>query len=115
MGFVKNLPEVLSKADCLLLPSLHEGLSYAVMEAMASECLVIANDIAGIKDLVHNGDNGYLVTGNSVSDYVRLIFALRTHNKETSNMKSNALETVKLYSRERFLPAYLSFIERCIA
>ena len=115
MGFVKNLPEVLSKADCLILPSLHEGLSYAVMEAMASECLVIANDIAGIKDLVHNGDNGYLVTGNSVSDYVRLIFALRTHNKETSNMKSNALETVKLYSRERFLPAYLSFIERCIA
>ena len=115
MGFVKNLPEVLSKADGMILPSLHEGLSYAVMEAMASGCLVIANDIAGIKNLVHNGDNGYLVSGNSVSDYVRLIFALKTHNKEMSNMKSNALETVKLYSRERFLPAYLSFIERCIA
>jgi glycosyltransferase involved in cell wall biosynthesis len=114
MGFVKDLPEVLSKADCLILPSLHEGLSYAVMEAMASECLVIANDITGIKNLVHNKHSGYLVAGNSVSEYVRLIFSLRTKTKEMSIMKSNALETVKLYSRDRFLLAYIPFIESCI-
>ena len=114
MGFVNNLPEVLSKADCLILPSLHKGLSYAVMEAMASGCLVIANDIAGIKNLVHNGHSGYLVEGNSVSDYVRLICALKTQTKEVSKMKSNALDFIKIYSRERFLPAYLSFIESVI-
>ena len=115
MGFINNLPEVLSKADCLILPSLHEGLSYAVMEAMASNCLVIANDIAGIKNLVHNGDNGYLVAGNSVSEYVRLVFSLKMENKEILNMKSNAMESVKLYSRDRFLLEYKSFIESIIA
>ena len=114
MGFVKNLPEVLSKADCLILPSLHEGLSYAVMEAMASGCLVIANEIAGIRNLVHNRNSGYLVTGNSVSEYVRLILDLKMKNEEMSNMKLNSLEEIKVYSREIFLPAYLSFIERCI-
>ena len=114
MGFVKNLPEVLSKADGMISPSLHEGLSYAVMEAMASGCLVIANDIAGIRNLVHNGHNGHLIPGNSVSDYVRLIFSLKTRNKAVSNMKSNAREDIKIYSRECFLPAYLSFIESAI-
>ena len=114
MGFVKNVPEVLSKADCLILPSMHEGLSYAVMEAMASGCLVIANEIAGIRNLVHNRKSGYLITGNSVSEYVRLILDLKTKNEDVSNMKSDAQDFIKKYSRERFLPAYLSFIESVI-
>ena len=114
MGFVKNLPEVLSKADGMILPSLHEGLPYAVLEAMASNCLVMANDIDGIRNLVHNGHNGYLIKDNSVPDYVQLIFSLKTQNEEVSNMKLNALEGIKVYSREAFLPVYLSFIERCI-
>ena len=115
MGFVKNIPEVLSKADCLIMPSLHEGLSYAVLEAMASNCLVIANDIDGIRNLVHNEHNGYLVKDNSVSDYVKLIFSLRTKTKEMLYMKSNALKTAKIFSRGPFLSAYLSFIERVVA
>jgi glycosyltransferase involved in cell wall biosynthesis len=115
MGFVKNIPEVLSKADCLIMPSLHEGLSYAVLEAMAGNCLVMANDIAGVRNLVHNGQNGYLIKGNSVSDYVRLIFSLRTKTKEMLNMQSNALKTAKIFSRGPFLSAYLSFIERVVA
>lgn len=114
MGFVKNIPEVLSNADCLILPSLHEGLSYAVLEAMACGCLVMANDIDGIRNLVSNGDNGHLVKDNSVADYARLIFALKARTKEVSNMKSNALATAKLFSRESFLPAYLATIERIV-
>jgi N,N'-diacetylbacillosaminyl-diphospho-undecaprenol alpha-1,3-N-acetylgalactosaminyltransferase len=115
MGFVKNLPEVLSKADGMILPSLHEGLSYAVLEALASNCLVMANDIDGVRNLVHNGHNGYLVKDNSVSDYVQLIFSLRTKTKEMLYMKSNALKTAKIFSRDRYLPAYLIFIERVVA
>lgn len=114
MGFVNNIPEVLSNADCLILPSLHEGLSYAVLEAMACNCLVLANDIEGIRNLVHNNHNGYLVKGNSVSGYVSFIFALKAGSSEVSNMKSNALETAQLFSRERFLLAYLSTIERIV-
>jgi len=114
MGYVKNIPEVLTKADCMILPSLHEGLSYAIMEAMACNCLVIANDISGIKNLIHNGHNGYLVKDNSVSDYVRLIFSLKARTKEVSIIKSNALKSVKKFSRNRFISAYLSFIERIV-
>ena len=112
MGFVKNIPEVLSNADCLILPSLHEGLSYAVLEAMACGCFVIANDIDGVRDLVLSGHNGYLVKDNSVSDYASLIFALKAPTNDVSDMKLNALKTAKLFSREIFLHDYLSNIER---
>lgn len=114
LGFVKNIPEVLSNADCLILPSLHEGLPYAVLEAMACGCLVIANNINGVRNLIFHDCNGYLVKDNSVADYVRLIFTLKLRTKEMTKMQSEALETVKPFSRERFLPAYLSFIERIV-
>lgn len=114
MGFVNNIPEVLSNVQCLILPSLHEGLSYAVLEAMACNCLVLANDIDGIRNLVRNGHNGYLIKDNSVSGYVSLIFALKARSIEVSNMKLNALETAKLFSRESFLLSYLSTIERIV-
>ena len=114
MGFVNNIPEVLSNAECLILPSLHEGLSYAVLEAMACNCLVLANDIAGIRNLVRNGHNGFLVEGNAVAGYLSLIFALKAGSIEVENMKLNALEVVKSFSRERFLPAYLSTIKRSV-
>ena len=114
MGFVGNIPEILSNSDCLFLPSLHEGFSYAVLEAMACGCLVLANDIKGITYLVEHGKNGYLVSDNSDSGYVKLINSLTERADEIQKIKLNALETAKLFSRECFLPAYLSFIERII-
>lgn len=114
MGFTKNIPEILSNADCLILPSLHEGMSYAVLEAMACGCLVLANDIAGIRSLVLNGHNGYLISDNSVLGYADLIRSLKARTEEISNIKRRALVIANEFSRERFLPAYLEFIERSV-
>lgn len=112
MGFVGNIAEILSNADCLILPSLHEGLSYAILEAMACECLVLANDIEGVRSLVRDGYNGYLVKDNSACQYAKIIRSLKSRSVEISQIRRHALETARDYSREYFLYNYLSFIER---
>jgi glycosyltransferase involved in cell wall biosynthesis len=51
----------LRDADALVLPSFAEGLPVVLMEAMATGLPVIATQIAGIPELVRDGENGRLV------------------------------------------------------
>lgn len=51
----------LQAADAFVLPSRFEGLSNALLEAMACEMPVIATAVGGNLDVVHAGDHGLLV------------------------------------------------------
>jgi glycosyltransferase involved in cell wall biosynthesis len=57
----ENTPEALSVMDVFVLPSLKEGLGLSLMEAMASGLAVIGSDIGGIRSLIDNSRNGFLV------------------------------------------------------
>jgi glycosyltransferase involved in cell wall biosynthesis len=67
LGFRRDVPEVLCALDVFVLPSLKEGLSIAVMEAMALEKPVIVSDIAGLPEVVREGETGFLVPPGDVS------------------------------------------------
>ena len=55
-----------AQARVFCSPSFAEGVPVVLMEAMASGCPVIATAIAGVRELVRDGDTGLLVTpGNS--------------------------------------------------
>ena len=62
-GFVPHVavPAVLRHVDMLVLPSLYEDLSSALIEAMAAGLPVVATRVGGTADLVHDGVNGLLV------------------------------------------------------
>lgn len=60
-GFQKNPIPYLSSFDCFVLPSLSEGLSSAILAAMAASLPVIATNVGGIPELVRHEENGLLV------------------------------------------------------
>jgi glycosyltransferase involved in cell wall biosynthesis len=73
LGAWEDISPLLASADIFVLPSRWEGLSRALMEAMAAGLPVIAAEVDGIKDLVTDGVNGLLVAsedarmlGNSI-------------------------------------------------
>ena len=51
----------LKRSAIFVLPSRSEGLPVVIMEAFASRLPVIASDIAGIPEILHDGKSGYLV------------------------------------------------------
>ena len=61
LGFRRDVPEIVCAMDAFVLPSLKEGLSIAVMEAMALEKPVICSAIAGLPEVVRDGQTGFLV------------------------------------------------------
>jgi glycosyltransferase involved in cell wall biosynthesis len=111
LGFVGNIPEILANADVLIMPSLHEGLSYAVLEAMSCGCIVLANDIEGMDSLISDGENGYLVKDNSLSSYADLIRRVAMGSPTIVALQQKAQARAQLFSRKLFIPAYLEFLK----
>ena len=50
----------MSSIHVFCLPSYHEGLSVAILEALASGAIVVTTDIPGCKDAILNGEIGFL-------------------------------------------------------
>lgn len=59
-GLRNNIAEILAATDIFVLPSYSEGLSNALMEAMASGCACVASDVGGNRFLLQNGISGFL-------------------------------------------------------
>lgn len=59
-GLRHDIPAVLRETDIFVLPSYSEGLSNALMEAMASGCACVATDVGGNRFLIQNGISGFL-------------------------------------------------------
>ncbi|MFH0770848.1 MAG: glycosyltransferase [Candidatus Peregrinibacteria bacterium] len=60
LGLVSDIGPLIRKTDIFVLPSYSEGLSNALMEAMASGCACIASDTGGNRFLIKNGVSGFL-------------------------------------------------------
>ena len=60
LGFRTDVKELFKMADFFAHPSYREGLSVAVMEAMANGLPVICTEIRGNTDLIENSEGGYL-------------------------------------------------------
>jgi glycosyltransferase involved in cell wall biosynthesis len=56
-----ELSKLIGESSIYLLPSLKEGMPYALLEAMACGKPVIGSDIPGINDVITHGKNGILV------------------------------------------------------
>lgn len=61
LGYRNDISEIFLMADIFVFPSLREGLSVSLMEAMASVLPVVCTNIRGNTDLVINKKGGYLI------------------------------------------------------
>jgi glycosyltransferase involved in cell wall biosynthesis len=60
-GHRTDMAGVLSGAHVVCLPSYREGLPKALLEASAAARPIVTTDVPGCRDVVRNGENGWLV------------------------------------------------------
>lgn len=60
LGYNKNIIELIKASDIFIFPSFREGLSVALMEALACEVPIVASKIRGNTDLIQHNMNGLL-------------------------------------------------------
>jgi glycosyltransferase involved in cell wall biosynthesis len=61
LGRRTDIPDLLAACDVFALPSLFEGTSLAVLEAMAAGRAVVSSSIGGTDELIEDGVSGLLV------------------------------------------------------
>ncbi len=59
-GFQNDVKQFISKCDCFVLPSYHEGMANTNLECAASGRPIITSNIAGCREAVISGISGYL-------------------------------------------------------
>jgi glycosyltransferase involved in cell wall biosynthesis len=74
LGYRNDVPELLAACDVFVLPSLYEGTSLSLLEAMAAGKPVITSAIPGTDEVVVDGETGLLVRPGDVDG---LVAALR--------------------------------------
>ncbi len=101
-GDVDDVIPYLQAADVFVMPSLHEGLSNAVLEAMACGTPVVASRVAGNDELIQNDANGLLIDRDSPDNLAAALSRLLRDRSTMTRLSQAARESVKNnYSLEK--------------
>jgi glycosyltransferase involved in cell wall biosynthesis len=94
LGEVYNVPELLAKSSLLVLPSLTEGISLTLLEAMARGLPVVATQVGGNPEVVLDGETGYLVPARQPERLAACMIALLRNPARAAEMGRKARERV---------------------
>ena len=92
---IRDRQNVLRETDIFVLPSYSEGLSNALMEAMASGCACIASDVGGNRFLIQNGISGFLFPAGDRSALTGHIRRLAEDSGKRLQLGKNARQRIQ--------------------
>ena len=93
-GFEPAIHERMASLDLLVMPSLHEGLPYVLLEAMSLRVPIIASRVGGLREVLDDG-NGMLVPPNDPSALAAAIERLYGDRELRARFAARAHETVR--------------------
>lgn len=114
-GFKENIYEYIAALDVLVMPSLHEGMPYVLLEAMYLRVPIIASDVGGLKEVIDNNHDGILVPSedevaiaNAIEQIynnqkLRITFTQKAYKKICSKFSIS-------YMGKRYIDLYLELI-----
>lgn len=114
-GYQKNIIDYICSSSCIVLPSYHEGMSNALLEAGAIGRPLITSNIPGCKEAVINNLTGFLVETRNADDLTEKLikfinldyekkkqmgFLSRKHIEKSFSKKDVVRKTIKHLSIE---------------
>ena len=107
----QNTISLIRGSDLLVQPSLVEGISSTLIEAMGCSTCVVASNIGGNKEIIDNNKTGILIKPNNHEELLDKISDLLTNNEKRFNITAAGFKTVKKYNWERVGQLYLDVYE----
>lgn len=114
LGKSDDVREQLKVADCLIHPTYHEGMSNVMLEAGAMEKPLIASDIPGCREIIEEGQNGYLFQPQQVPELVEKIeqFLSLTEEERRVMGKYSREKIAREFDRNLVIDQYLKVIRQ---
>jgi sugar transferase (PEP-CTERM/EpsH1 system associated) len=108
-----DIAAILRGLDCFVLPSLAEGISNTILEAMATGLPVIATDVGGNPELVTAGVTGELVPPADAEALAhRILFYGRHPDAARAAGRAGRARVEREFSLDRMVQRYLQLYDR---
>ncbi len=92
LGHVDDMPALFRSVDMVVLPSYREGLPKGLIEASACGLPIVTTDVPGCREVVTDGDSGFLVPVKDSKALAKAIVALADDEALRSRMGARARE-----------------------
>jgi sugar transferase (PEP-CTERM/EpsH1 system associated) len=116
LGARDDIPDVLRDMELFVLPSLAEGISNTILEAMASGLPVLATRVGGNSELVEDGRAGSLVSAGDWRAMAEQIAAYADDRARLAAEGRAAREiALRRYSMQAMVEGYLALYDRLVA
>lgn len=83
IGFIDNVPELLSALDVLAMPSNNEGFGSLILEGLLSGCYVVATSVGGIPEVITNERVGKLSPKGDAEKLAENILWAKEHHRRS--------------------------------
>jgi glycosyltransferase involved in cell wall biosynthesis len=115
-GWRDDMATVLAQSHIVCLPSYGEGMPKALLEAAACARPIVATDVPGCREVVRNGDNGFLVRSRDAEALAIALEKLLVDPKLRVTMGARGRErVVREFSSEIVNNATLGLYEELLA
>ena len=116
LGVRRDVPVVLRAADVFTLPSLSEGASITLMEAMAAGVPSVATDVGGMPEIMRHGVDGLLVPRQDPPKLGEAFKTLASDEALRARMGAAAKTRAEAeYRLDQTVARYMALYERCMA
>ena len=95
-------------SDILIQPSLIEGISSTILEAMACKTSVITTNVGGNKEIIENNQNGILIEPNNPQKLLEEILNLFSNPEVKNKLIDSAYTNVQKYDWKNIGKLYLN-------
>src|SRR5207244_10143423 len=110
LGFQEELPPLMAAADMVVIPSLWEGLSIVLLEAMGTGCPIIATTIPSNREAVVHRESAWLVPPRDPVALAEAVIALCRDRDLARAMATAAKRRFEsYYTNDRMLAQYREF------
>lgn len=110
-----DVPEIMQGLDCFVLPSLAEGISNTILEAMACGLPVVATDVGGNADLVIDGVTGQIVPAGDVDAMAHSLVQLASSPELAQSMgRAGRQRILEKFSLDAMVGTYQGLYDRLL-
>ncbi|MBI3842878.1 MAG: glycosyltransferase family 4 protein [Thaumarchaeota archaeon] len=103
--------ELIRGSDILVQPSILEGISSTILEAMACKTPVIATNTGGNKEILVHGKSGILIQPNSQELFLNQILDLISNKQKAVKLGEEAFKQIQKYDWSNIGNLYLNIYE----
>lgn len=114
MGKSTEIVKELKASEVFCLSSDYEGMSNAMIEAVCLGLPVVTTDISGAKDVIVNGENGYIVNVNDAVGFAIAISEILYNEELKKQMERNNLSKANLFKTDTIVDSWIELINKMV-